>query len=147
MSVTVRDIDAIATLGLHWAHAKHAEGFHDGRIFAGQEPEIGAQQDTPAVIERRAFRAYADKINALREKARQGEESKEAEAVPERRTIRTLEELDALPKYSVVLEDQYEAAYQKDGDGPDAPWSGDGRYYDAVQIDLPVTVIYEGVRK
>lgn len=142
--VTVRDIDAIAVLGLHLAIARHAEGFHDGRIFAGQEPEIGAQQDTPAVIERQAFRAFADRINGLRDKARQGEESEEAEAVPERRTIKTLEELDDLPVKAVVIEDHYQDAYQKIATDS---WMSGEYTVNGPAIALPCTVIYEpGVR-
>jgi hypothetical protein len=140
MVVSVRDIDTIATLGLGWAHVKYAEGVHDGRIFAGDEPEIGAQQSPPAVVERDAFRAFANKINALRDQVRQGEESKEAEAVTARRTIKTLEELDALPANAVVLEDQHDTVALKEGTDE---WYQDGIYLNARQIDLPCTVIYE----
>jgi hypothetical protein len=140
MAVSVRDIDTIATLGLGWAHVKYAEGVHDGRIFAGDEPEIGAQQSPPAVVERDAFRAFANKINALRDQVRQGEESKEAEAVTARRTIETLEELDALPVKAVVIEDHYQDAYQKIATDS---WMSGEYTVNGPAIALPCTVIYE----
>lgn len=139
MGVSKADINGVAAAALNWAYARGTEGYYAGARYAGLDIETGSALYTPEAHERSAFDQFAKAIQALRD-AVQGEESKEAEAVPERHTIRTLEELDALPLRSVVLEDQYDAAYQKDGEDQ---WSGDGRYYDACQIDLPVTVIYE----
>jgi hypothetical protein len=139
MSVTVEEINRVAALALGWAYAKHAEGVCEGFLSASSEGDAGMLERVRK-SEQEEFEALVEGFRGLRAKVTQGYESEGGEAVAERRTIRTLEELDDLPVNAVVLEDQYEAAYQKHAQDS---WSGDGRYYDAVQIDLPCTVVYE----
>ena len=59
------------------------------------------------------------------------------------RTIRTVEELDALPVWSVVLSENI--AHQKYDETDGYDWAADGRFYNASQIALPATVLHEGV--
>jgi hypothetical protein len=70
----------------------------------------------------------------------EGEEFDRVVAPIERPTIYTLEDLEALPDDTVVMDDDsdFHPAYQK-GQGR---WYGDGRSYESGQIPLPVTVIF-----
>jgi hypothetical protein len=89
--------------------------------------------------EQDAWRDFMSIYSALLTKTSGGQESPQAPAPEERPTIHTLEELRTLPIHAVVLEDQYRSAYQKVGE---YEFSGDGRFYDDIQVDLPCTVIY-----
>ena len=140
MTVTQQQITSLAAWVISWGESKRNEGFHAGAKYAGLDLEVGALEPTPGARDRSVFDIVVQKFDELR----QGLESEGDEAMAERRTIRTLEELRALPRFAVVLEDQYESAYQKVDSSEMSSWVGDGRFYDDVQIDLPVTVIYEG---
>lgn len=92
-----------------------------------------------------AWQALSDAIFALAEDSPQpegaagGVKSSPAEDPCGRRKIDTLQELDDLPEGVVVL-DPHDSGYQKYSK---MHWEGLGRTWDSIQIQLPVTVIFE----
>lgn len=129
------------------AHSAIAYGSARATLAAAQERSlftskaIGGPLIEAVTAEHEATQDFLARFAALNLRlATEGEESMQTATRTERPTISTLEEVQELPKGAVILEDQYEAAYQKRGDDD---WIGESTWIRDSQIDLPCTVIYD----
>jgi len=105
---------------------------------------IARRNDITAMVSWNRIREYKDAYPVLKNAINY---IVDLETIQQTRTITTVEELDALPDQTVII-DAAKVVYQKDVDGPwcDGPheWqSTEGTYWDVDNVPLPVTVLYE----
>jgi hypothetical protein len=136
-AVSREDLSDLVKLGHRWrlASIDHALAMERAYRTEVAPSRLAALES----IEQHAWQAYRSQHSALLAKL-EGEEFDQLVAPIERPTIYTLEELEALPDDTVVVEENMgHQVFQKLDRGH---WSGDARSWYSEQIHLPVTVVW-----
>jgi hypothetical protein len=134
-AITKEDLKQLGHLALEYGKAKAT--YAQAIERAHHETVAPSRLTAYDSAEQNAWGRYRDLHFELLKRI-EGEEFDEVVAGVERPTICTLEELDALPLNTAVL-DADESAFQKYAT---RTWEGLGRTWDSGQISLPVTVIW-----